>query len=199
MVEEIKELSSENQSKSLAQRERLIGRKIKVHHIGAAQYGPSRVPELARRLRCPRRRVDSKRGKHESSLIEPAIERLMAGVAALQSSLPRDVKGKVSRIVNDVWTCGKGASIGNVTAKDSIEGFSAARRGYSSHLPTSKDRLRYTAGVASEAFSFAVRQFVDVAHTQPVAKVWGYRTFFRVEVVGILNTTLVHIAICGPQ
>jgi hypothetical protein len=45
VVEEVKELSSEDQSKSLAQLECLVGRKIKVHQVRTAQYGASCVPE----------------------------------------------------------------------------------------------------------------------------------------------------------
>src|SRR4029077_2290850 len=102
VVEEVKELSSENQSKALAQLEGLVGREVKVHVVGTAQDGASRIPKHARRLHGSRRRVDRMRGKHESGLIEPAIERLMAITA--QQLLPWDVKGKILRVVDDVWT-----------------------------------------------------------------------------------------------
>src|SRR5262249_16776081 len=105
----------------------------------------------------------------------------------------------ISRVMNDVRTSGKGPGIGNIATKDSIEGLSAARCGHSSHLPTSKDGLGHSACGGSKMPPSAIWQFVDVAHTQSMTKVRGNRTFFRSYVVGVLNATLVHIAVCRSQ
>jgi hypothetical protein len=77
MVEEVEELSSEDQPKSFAQLESLVSRKIKVHQVGTAQDGASCIPEQVRKLL-----TRGKLGSNKGSLVKPAIETLMARVGA---------------------------------------------------------------------------------------------------------------------
>src|ERR1700732_109231 len=139
------------------------------------------------------------RRKRESGLIEPAIASLVARAATTQSSLLGDAEGKILRVVNDVWPWREGSGIGWVEVKENIEGFSTVYRGHPSYLPTSKDRLYYCVGVASKVFPFAIGQFVNVTYSQLVAEVRGRGAPFRSNIVGVLNVTLIHVAVRGSQ
>src|SRR5689334_3024402 len=105
MVEDVEKFRPETESKSFADMEHLVGGKIKVHQVGAAQYGTSGIPELVRKILAGGKRRSDKR-----SLIEPAIQGLMARTATAERCLSGDAERKVVRIVNYVGTRGESPS-----------------------------------------------------------------------------------------
>src|ERR1700751_756746 len=151
MVEDVKELGSERKAKSLGHLERLVNREIKIHQVWTTQH---RAAGIAEHVSVALARSES--GNHKSRLIEPAIESLMAGVATTHCGLLSDVKRKIMRVVDLVRTRAGGAGVCNVAAKESVEGLSAAHRGYSADLPSAQHGLRHAVGGAAEMFPLAV-------------------------------------------
>ncbi len=67
----------------------------------------------------------------------------MPRLAATKCSLGRDIKGKIIRVVNHVWTWGERTRIGEIASQQNIEGLSPTRSGHARDLPISQDGLRY--------------------------------------------------------
>src|SRR6267154_6679575 len=108
----------------------LIEREIEVDQVGAAQYSAFGIPEHA-----GRRLTGSESRNSKCSLVEPAIESLMARIAAAQCCLLRHIKGEVVRVVNPVRASTECAGIGNVASEEGIKGLATMHRGYTANLP----------------------------------------------------------------
>src|SRR6516164_1066974 len=123
----------------------------------------------------------------------------MPRIAATKRSLRCDIKGKISGVVNDVWTRGERTSIGEVAAHENIKSFSTAHPGDSRDLPSSKSGLRYAVRRTAEMFPSAVRQFVDITHGQLMPEIRGGWPPFRGNVMGVLDVTLVYVTVRSSQ
>ena len=95
MIKQIEEFGTEFERLRFVGLEFLLQDKIEIHQIGSAKISDARVAENMGELLA-----GSKRGHSKGALIEPAVQRLMAGVGAAVGSLSRGVKREVIRIGN---------------------------------------------------------------------------------------------------
>ncbi len=165
MVEDVEEFSPKFQPESFPQLKSFVGRKVKVHQVGAAQRRTSGIPEDAgKALAATVARDRRERRSNKRGLIEPAVQSLVPGFAATKALLRCYVKGEVIGVVDLVWPRRKRAGVGEIPSHQDIKGLPAPRSSDPGHLPSSQNRLRHAARRTAKMFPFAVRQLVDVTH-----------------------------------